>query len=122
MRRYLRLLLIACGVALAPALWPGTAEARSWRHRHYWYGPRVYGAAYAPGGLYRYRPFGYGYGFPGYRGYGWGRPYPTWGGYSFGMPGYAFGGYPRFGYGYGYGYGGMPLTNGFYATSMVLPY
>jgi hypothetical protein len=126
MRRHLRLLLIAFGVALAPAFWSGTAEANHWRHRHFWYGAPVYGAAYAPRGFYGYRPYGYGYGygFPGYRGFGWGRAYPAWGGYAFGMPGYAYGGYPAlgYGYGYGYGYGGVPLTNGFYATSFVLPY
>jgi hypothetical protein len=48
-------------------------------------------------------------------GYGFGMP-----GYGFGMPGYGFGGYPAVGY--GYGYGGMPLSTGFYSTSLVLPY
>ena len=52
-------------------------------------------------------------------GYGWGRGYPAWGRYGVGMPGYAYG-YP--GVGYGYGYGGIPLTTGFYSTSLVLPY
>jgi hypothetical protein len=48
-------------------------------------------------------------------GYGFGMP-----GYGFSMPGYGIGGYPAVGY--GYGYGGMPLTTGFYSTSLVLPY
>ena len=120
MRHHLRLLLIVCGVALAPAFWPDTAQANHWRYRRHWYGAPVYGAAFAPGGFYGYRPYGYGYGFRGYRGFGWGWAYPAWGGYGFGMPGYGFGGYPAVGY--GYGYGGMPVTNGFYATSLVLPY
>ena len=133
MRRHLRLLLIVCGVALAPAFWPVTAQANHWRYRRYWYGAPVYGAAYAPRGFYGYRPYGYGYGI-GFRGYGLGRAYPAWGGYGFGMPGYGFGmpgyglGMPGYGIGgypavgYGYGYGGMPLTTGFYSTSLVLPY
>jgi hypothetical protein len=129
MRRHLRLLLIAFGVALAPALWPDTAQANHWRYRRHWYGGPLYGAAFAPRGFYGYRPYGYGYGygFRGFRGYGWGGAYPVWGGYGFGMPGYGlgmpgygFGGYPAVGY--GYGYGGVPVTTGFYATSLVLPY
>jgi hypothetical protein len=121
MRRHLRLLFIVCGVALAPAFWPDTAQANHWRYRRSWYGAPVYGAAFAPGGFYGYRPygFGYGYGFGGYRGFGWGRAYPAWGGYGFGMPGYGYGGYPLGGYGYGFG---GPITTGFYSTSMVLPY
>ena len=49
MRRHLRLLLIVCGVALAPAFWPDTAQANHWRYRRSWYGAPVYGAAFAPG-------------------------------------------------------------------------
>ena len=49
MRRHLRLLLIVCGVALAPAFWPDTAQANHWRYRRSWYGAPVYGAALRPG-------------------------------------------------------------------------
>ena len=68
MRRHLRLLLIVCGVALAPAFWPDTAEANHWRYRRHWYGVPLYGAAFVPGASTGIDRTAIGYGFRGYRG------------------------------------------------------